>query len=237
MKESKTSKTIGLLGGMSWESTLHYYQLLNQVVNSRLGDLHSAKIVMISIDFQPLERLMREGKWQECAQMLSAKAVKVEQAGADCLLICTNTLHKVAEEVAAKISIPLLHIADAAGTVIQKDDMKKVGLLGTRFTMEEDFYRRRLAEKFGIEVVIPSSQDRDIVDRVIFDELCRGKVKKDSRDHYLRIIDLMHNQGAQAVVEGCTEINMLISQEDTDVPLYDTTSLHVKQAIEFALTS
>lgn len=221
---------------MSWESTLHYYQLLNQGINSKLGGLHSAKIIMISIDFQPLEQLMREGRWSECAKNLSTKAMKVEQAGADCLLICTNTLHKVAEDVASSISIPLLHIADAAGEAIQKDGIKKVGLLGTRFTMEEDFYRTRLATKFGIEVVIPARQDREIVDQVIFDELCHGKIEEESKQQYLRIIDLMHNQGVQAVILGCTEISMLISQEDTTATLYDTTSLHAAQAIKFALT-
>ena len=228
-------KTIGLLGGMSWESTTHYYRLLNQAINHKMGGLHSAKIAMVSVDFQPLEILMQQGEWQELGERLAGAAQKIEKAGADFLLICTNTMHKVAGIVSEAVNIPLLHIADATAERIKTENIKTVGLLGTRFTMEEDFYRGRLVEKHGLTVLIPSPEERKIVHDVIFEELCRGIVSPKSRKDYVRIIDTMHRQGAEAVIEGCTEIGMLVNQDHTAIPLFDTTLLHVDQAVRFAL--
>jgi aspartate racemase len=228
-------KTIGLLGGMSWESTSHYYRLINQGINSRLGGLHSAQIVMLSIDFQPLERLMQSGEWLECGKFLTDSAKRIEAAGADFLLICTNTMHKVAQEVAGGIGIPLLHIGDAAAERIKEEKMGTVGLLGTRFTMEEEFYAGRLQQKHGLKVLTPDAGDRKIVHDVIFDELCRGEVHDSSREHYLRIINSMRDQGAEAVIAGCTEIGMLVEQRHTNMPLFDTTEIHAAQAVRFAL--
>jgi aspartate racemase len=228
-------KTIGLLGGMSWESTSHYYRLINQGINSRLGGLHSAQIVMLSIDFQPLERLMQSGEWLECGKFLTDSAKRIEAAGADFLLICTNTMHKVAQEVAGGIAIPLLHIGDAAAERIKEEKMGTVGLLGTRFTMEEEFYAGRLQQKHGLKVLTPEAGDRKIVHDVIFDELCRGEVHDSSREHYLRIINSMRDQGAEAVIAGCTEIGMLVEQRHTAIPLFDTTEIHAAQAVRFAL--
>ncbi len=229
-------KTIGLLGGMSWESTTHYYRMLNQGINARLGGLHSAKIVLVSVDFQPLETLMEQEEWAEIGEHLADAAQKIEKAGADFLLICTNTMHKVARAVTEAVDIPLLHIADATAEKIKTKNIHSVGLLGTGVTMEGEFYRGRLVEKHGLEVIIPSPADRKKVHDIIFDELCRGKINKESRETYLRIIETMHRQGAEAVIEGCTEIGMLINQDHTSVPLYDTTALHVEQAINYALT-
>lgn len=228
-------KTIGLLGGMSWESTSHYYRLINQGINSRMGGLHSAQIIMLSIDFQPLETLMQQGDWQECGNFLADSAKKIESAGADCLLICTNTMHKVAQEVEDGIAIPLLHIGDAAAERIKAEKMHTVGLLGTRFTMEEDFYCGRLQQKHGLKIVTPKIDDRKIVHDVIFDELCRGEVHDSSRDDFLRIIDSMRAGGAEAVIAGCTEIGMLVEQQHTDLPLFDTTEIHAAQAVRYAL--
>lgn len=228
-------KTIGLLGGMSWESTSHYYRLINQGINSRLGGLHSARIVMLSIDFHPLERLIQRGDWLECGKFLTDSAKRIEAAGADFLLICTNTMHKVAEEVASGIDIPLLHIGDAAAERIKDERMNTVGLLGTRFTMEEPFYAGRLQHKHGLNVLTPEADDRKIVHDVIFEELCRGQVHNSSRENYLRIIELMRQRGAEAVIAGCTEIGMLVGQRHTELPLFDTTELHAAQAVRFAL--
>ncbi|MBU1568242.1 MAG: aspartate/glutamate racemase family protein [Proteobacteria bacterium] len=229
-------KTIGLLGGMSWQSTAHYYRLLNQGINNQLGGLHSAKIVMVSIDFHFLENLMRSGDWSSCADHLTDAARKIEAGGADMLLICTNTMHKVAEEIAATVQIPLLHIADATAANIKKSKLRCIGLLGTRFTMEEDFYRGRLSAKHGLEVVIPEAPDRKIIDDVIFDELCQGIVSDTSRLEYLHIIGKMQAQGAEGIIAGCTEIGMLVTQDHTPTPLFDTTVIHVDAAIRFALT-
>lgn len=228
-------QTIGLLGGMSWESTTHYYQLLNQHINTRLGGLHSAKIVMVSVDFAPLEILLQQGEWKKIGALLASEAHKIEAAGADFLLICTNTMHKVAEVVAEHVDIPLLHIADATAERIKKEKLSTVGLLGTIFTMEEDFYCGRLSEKHGLKVIVPSPDDRQLVSNVIFNELCRGKISNESRKAYLRIIDSMHHQGAEAIIAGCTEIGMLVDQNHTSVPLFDTTTIHVEQAVTFAL--
>ncbi len=228
-------KTIGLLGGMSWESTVQYYRGLNQGVGERLGGLHSARIVMHSVDFQELEQWMRAGNWAAVAGRLTRAALSVQAGGADFFLICTNTMHKLADVVRKAVDIPLLHIADAAAEHALGKECRTVGLLGTAFTMEEDFYTGRLKNKFGMEVLVPEKEDRALVDTVIFDELCLGRVKEASKVEYLRIIEALRAQGAQAVILGCTEIGMLVEPKDTDVLLLDTTRLHVEAALDFAL--
>jgi aspartate racemase len=228
-------KTIGILGGMSWESSATYYRLLNEGIKSALGGFHSAKIAMVSVDFDAIEKLQHAGGWDQMALELGAAAKSVEAAGADFLLICTNTMHKVAPEIEQAISIPLLHIADATAEQLLQDGIKCVGLLGTQFTMEQDFYKRRLTEKFGIEVIIPGASDRALVHAVIYDELCMGKIDAGSRSSYLDIIAKLKQQGAQAVILGCTEIALLVQQNHSEVPLYDTTEIHPRQAVHYAL--
>ena len=227
-------KTIGLLGGMSWESTLRYYRLINEATRARLGGLHSAPIAMVSVDFAPIEVLQHQGDWDALARELEAAAKRIESAGADLLLICTNTMHKVADDVAAAVRIPLLHIADATADVIESVGHSTVGLLGTRFTMEEDFYRGRL-EARGIRVVTPAEPDRAVVHRVIYEELCQGTVSDESRERYLEIIDRLAAGGAEAVIAGCTEIGMLVKPDDTELPLFDTTGIHARAAVSAAL--
>tara|TARA_R110002167_G_scaffold29239_3_gene97734 strand:- start:37424 stop:38113 length:690 start_codon:yes stop_codon:yes gene_type:complete len=227
-------KTIGMLGGMSWESTLSYYRALNLGVKGALGGLHSAKILLNSVDFAEIEALQHEGRWDETALILADAAVALETAGADFLMICTNTMHKVAPQIQARIKIPLLHIADATATVLRKDGVKRVGLLGTRFTMEQDFYRERIEEQ-GIDVIVPDAGARDLVHRVIYEELCLGKINAESKVQFLNIVDELAEAGAEAVILGCTEIALLIQQEDTPIPLYDTTAIHAEQAVLFAL--
>ena len=229
-------KTIGLIGGMSWESTQFYYQQINRGIRECLGGLHSAKILLNSVDFAPIEQLQHAGDWQATAEILTNAAQSLEAGGADFFLICTNTMHKVADTVAESVSIPLLHIADATAEQLVSDGVKKVGLLGTQFTMEQDFYRGRLTDKFGIKVLIPNSEQRACVHRIIYEELCQGKVKATSREAYLSIIQDLQAQGAEAVILGCTEIALLVSQQDTQVPLYDTTEVHAKAAVELALS-
>ena len=229
-------KTIGLLGGMSWESTASYYKALNEGVKSRLGGLNSAKVVLFSVNFDEIEKLQHQGKWDETAVLLSDATESVEKAGADFLMICTNTMHKVVPEIESRISIPVLHIADATASVLQPDGIEKVGLLGTRFTMEQDFYKGRLTDKFGMDVVVPNSEDQESVHTIIYDELCKGVIKESSKQQYLAIIDKLYAEGAQAVILGCTEIALLVSQQDTQVPLYDTTEIHAKQGVEYALS-
>ena len=229
-------KTIGLLGGMSWESTVTYYTRINTGIRDALGGLHSAEIILYSVEFDTIERLQQQNNWHEAGGILAATAKKIEQAGGDCLLICTNTMHKVAAEVSTAISIPLLHIADAAAEVIKGCNLSCVGLLGTRFTMEEDFYKGRLQEKFGIEVVIPNHEERETVHRVIYEELCCGIIDEDSRDAFSKIIQGLADKGAEAVILGCTEISLLIRQQDTPVPLLDTTTIHADAAVRFALS-
>lgn len=228
-------KTIGLLGGMSWESTLAYYRLINEGVRDALGGLHSARIAMLSVDFAPIERLQRSGDWDAMAVLLTGAARQVERAGADCLLICTNTMHKVAPAIEAAISIPLLHIADATAAALARHGVRRVGLLGTAFTMEQDFYRGRLAERHGLEVQVPDAPQRHLVHRVIFDELCLGTTQAASKAAYLEIIEGLAARGAEAVILGCTEIGLLVTQADTRVPLFDTTLIHAEQAVAFAL--
>lgn len=228
-------KTIGLLGGMSWQSTVSYYQAINRGVAAALGGLHSAKINLVSVDFADIEKLQHQGKWQETAEILTIAAQNVERSGADCLLICTNTMHKVAEHVQSAIDIPLIHIADATGQQLVNDQITKVGLLGTAFTMNESFYKGRLTEKFGLEVIVPNDEQQQTVHQIIYDELCHGKIIATSKKSYLEIIEALRAQGAQAIILGCTEIALLISDRDTDLPLYDTVAIHAQAAVDFAL--
>lgn len=228
-------KTIGLLGGMSWESTAAYYRAINNGVRNALGDLHSAKIAMYSVDFGPIEKLQHAGDWEGTAKILSEAAQKIELAGADFVLICTNTMHKVAPQIEKAINIPILHIADATAEVLVSKGYKTVGLLGTSFTMEQDFYKGRLSNKYKLNVKVPNKDDRKIIHNIIYQELCLGKVKDASKIEYLRIIDLLVSQGAEAVILGCTEIGMLVGQKDTQIKLLDTTVLHAEKAVEYAL--
>ncbi|MEM8490218.1 MAG: aspartate/glutamate racemase family protein [Pseudomonadota bacterium] len=227
-------KTIGLLGGMSWESTVGYYRAINEGIKRSLGGLHSAKIAMYSVDFEPIERLQHAGDWAGTATILCDAAQKVEAAGADCLLICTNTMHKVAPEIQQGITIPVLHIADATAEVLVEQGAQRVGLLGTAFTMEQEFYKGRLAESYGLDVRVPDEPSRALVHKVIYEELCLGAVTDTSKAAYLRIIDALVEEGAEAVILGCTEIGMLVNHSDTKVRLYDTTAIHAEKAVEFA---
>lgn len=228
-------KTIGLLGGMSWESTLGYYRKINEGVRHALGGLHSAKIALYSVDFEPIEQLQHVGDWDETAKILSEAAKRIQIAGADFLLICTNTMHKVAPEIQAAIDIPLLHIADATAEILVEDGIQTVGLLGTAFTMEQDFYKGRLTEGYGLQVLVPDQADRDVVHNVIYQELCLGRTEAASKADYLLIIDELAAEGAEAVILGCTEIGMLVNQTDTNVRLLDTTAIHAAKAVEYAI--
>jgi aspartate racemase len=229
-------KTIGMLGGMSWESTSSYYRFVNEGIKQRLGGLHSARICLYSVDFDEIEQLQHAGDWAATADILSQAGKRIQAGGADFLMICTNTMHKVAPEVEAAIDIPLLHIADATAAQLSKDGIARVGLLGTRFTMEQDFYKGRVQERFGIEVVVPDSQRQQEIHRVIYEELCLGSIEQASRQYYLDTIEALASQGAEAVILGCTEIAMLVAQQDTKVPLYDTTAIHCQAAVELALS-
>ena len=228
-------KKIGLLGGMSWESTVEYYRAINQGVKAQLGGLHSAEIVMRSIDFAPLEEMQAQEDWESASNMMVEAAQSIVAGDADCLLICTNTMHKVAPTIEAILEIPLLHIADATAQALLADGYTKVGLLGTAFTMEQDFYKGRLQDKYGLEVIIPHQDQRDVVHNVIYQELCQGAIIKESRDAYLSIIQSLAMRGAQAIILGCTEIGLLVSQSDSDIPLVDTTAIHARAAVDFAL--
>lgn len=228
-------RTLGLIGGMSWESSALYYRWINEGVKERLGGLHSAEVVMYSVDFADVEFLQREGRWQEAGARLAEAATKVERAGADYLLLCTNTMHKVADAVEGAVGIPLLHIADATAEEVRGQGVGRVGLLATGFTMEQDFYKGRLAERYGLEVLVPEPEDRRVVHEVIYNELCLGEVKETSRDAYSRIISTLVERGAEAVILGCTEITMLVGQEDVSVPIFDTTAIHAQKAVEAVL--
>jgi aspartate racemase len=230
-------KSIGLIGGMSWESSIEYYRIINQSVREKLGGLHSAKSVMVSVDFAEIETLQHQGRWDEAARLMIAAAQSVENGGADFVVICTNTMHKLADDVQKHIHIPVYHIADATAQRIQAQGLHKVGLLGTRFTMEESFYKDRLIEKHGLEVVIPSPQERDVVHRVIYDELCLGQVRPASKEQYTHIMDGLVAHGAEGIILGCTEISLLVGQEDSRLPLFDTTRIHAVGAVEYALAS
>ncbi|MBE0585944.1 MAG: aspartate/glutamate racemase family protein [Desulfofustis sp.] len=228
-------QTIGLLGGMSWESTIGYYRAINEGIKARLGGFHSAQIVLYSVDFEPIEALQRLGKWQQMGDLLANAARKIEAAGADFLLICTNTMHKVAPHIKREITIPILHIADATAEALGRQGIKTVGLLGTAFTMEQDFYKGRLHENHGLTVLVPDKPDRQRVHDIIFNELCLGRQEATSRRAYLDIIDSLAERGAEAVILGCTEIGMLVNQADTSVRLFDTTKIHAEQAVDYAL--
>ncbi len=228
-------KTIGMIGGMSWESSLEYYRIVNETVKERLGGFHSARCVMYSVDFEEIERYQHEGDWQAASDMMVDAAKRVERAGAELLLICTNTMHLMAEAVAEAVDIPLLHIVDVTAEDILSKGQKKVGLLGTRFTMERAFYRERLLDKHGIEVLIPEEEERKIIHGILYNELCLGEIRSSSRDAFEKIINGLQQRGAEGIILGCTEIPLIVSQEDFELPLYDTTALHARAAVAAAL--
>lgn len=228
-------KTIGLIGGMSWESSIEYYKIINESVRAKLGGLHSAKCIMYSVDFAEIESLQHQARWDEAAQLMVAAAKSLEKGGAEFVILCTNTMHKLADQVQKEIGIPILHIADATAERIIANRIRKVGLLGTRFTMEEDFYKGRLIQKHGLEVIIPTPEKREIVHRIIYDELCLGEIKESSKTKYQEIIESLVAAGAEGIILGCTEIGLLIRTEDSRVPLFDTAIIHAVAAVEYAL--
>lgn len=227
-------KTIGLIGGMSWESTVTYYQVINKTIKDLLGGLHSSKCLLYSVDFQEIEQYQSLGQWDKCADVLSAAAINLEKAGADFLVICTNTMHKVVPAIEKNINIPIFHIAEATAHELLQKKITKVGLLGTKYTMTQNFYKDKLVQK-GLEVLIPAAEDIEVINNVIFQELCRGEIKESSKKNYLEIIESLYANGAQGIVLGCTEIGLLIQQADTPVPLFDTTFIHAKKAAQIAL--
>lgn len=228
-------KTIGMIGGMSWESSLEYYRIINQTVKARLGSLHSAKSLMFSFDFAEIEALQMAGDWPKATTMMVQAAQQLEKGGADFVIICTNTMHKMAEVVQENINIPLLHIADATAAAIQAQGLHKIGLLGTNFTMEEDFYKGRLVDKFSLDVIVPGRPERQLVHDIIYDELCLGITQADSRTRYRQIMAEMAAAGAEGIILGCTEIGLLVNQNDSSVPLFDTTLIHAETAVTYAL--
>jgi aspartate racemase len=228
-------KTIGLIGGMSWESSIEYYRIINQKVREKLGGTHSAKSVMVSVDFAEIEVLQHEGRWQEATQLLVDAAKHLEAAGADFVVLCTNTMHKMAEVIQKNISIPFLHIADATAQKVSSSGISTIGLLGTRFTMEEDFYKGRLSRKFDLKVVIPEENDRKMIHHVIYDELVKGVIRTESKREFLEVIEKLVAAGAQGVILGCTEIGLLVKEGDCQVPAFDTTRIHAEAAVDFAL--
>jgi aspartate racemase len=228
-------KTIGLIGGMSWESTVSYYRSINQTVRALRGGLHSARIVLVSVDFDEVERLQRAGDWEAAGTLLADCARRLERAGADFIVLCTNTMHKVAPAIEAAVAIPLFHIADPTADAIRASGLRSVGLLGTRFTMEQEFYRARLQQEHGLRVLVPNEEDRALVHRVIYEELCQGRVLDASREAYRAVIRRLADDGAEAVILGCTEIALLVGPDDSPVPLFDTTQLHATKAAEYAL--
>lgn len=230
-------KIIGLIGGMSWESTVPYYRLINETIKNRLGGLHSAKIVLYSVDFHDIEQLQRAGDWEVAGAMLAEAARSLEAAGANFLVLCTNTMHKVAASIETAVTIPLIHIADPTAVEIKRAGHSTVGLLGTRFTMEQAFYRDRLSAHHGLRVIVPNAADRDTIHRIIYDELCLGVVLPESRSEYRRIMQFLASQGAEAIILGCTEISLLVGERDSEVPLFDTTAIHARAAAEAALAT
>jgi aspartate racemase len=228
-------KIVGLIGGMSWESTIPYYRQINELIKERLGGLHSAKIILYSVDFHDIERLQHTGDWETAGRLMGDAAQRLEGAGADFLVLCTNTMHKVAAAIEAAVRIPLLHIADPTAAEIKAAGFSTVGLLGTRFTMEESFYTERLQDRYGLRTMIPASDDSHIIHRIIFEELCLGHIRDESRNEYRRVIRSLVDRGAQAVILGCTEISLLVDQHDSAVPLFDTTRIHARKAGEWAL--
>jgi len=228
-------KTIGMIGGMSWESSLEYYRIINQTVKDKLGGFHSAKIVMYSVDFQEIEKLQHQGNWPQATLVMIDAAQRVERAGADFLIIATNTMHKMADQVEKTVKIPLLHIVDVTAEAIKAKGQQRVGLLGTRFTMEQDFYKGRLLAKHGIEVLIPEEPERQLIHDILYDELCMGELKEHSRQQFREIIFNLVAKGAEGIILGCTEIPLIVKQDDYEIPLYDTTALHAQGAVNFAL--
>jgi aspartate racemase len=228
-------KTIGMIGGMSWESSIEYYRIINETVRDELGGLHSAKSIMYSVEFAEIETLQHQDRWDEAAKIMIAAARSIENGGADFGIICTNTMHKLYDMVQQNIRIPMFHIADATAEVIQNTGIKKIALLGTRFTMVEDFYKGRLMENYGLDVIIPLEADMEIIHRVIYDELCAGIINPDSKQKYADIIQRLVINGAQGIILGCTEIGLLVKQKDSPVPLFDTTEIHAKAAVKYAL--
>lgn len=228
-------KTIGFIGGMSWESSVVYYEIANRLVRDKLGKFHSCKNVMYTVDFDEIQRLQHEDKWDELDKIMADAAKRLERAGADIVVLCTNTMHLCEDAIRKSISIPFLHIAEAVGQAIINKGISKVALLGTRFTMEKDFYKKTLLEKFGVETIIPNQQEREIIHSIIYNELVQGIIKDDSRATYVRIIDRLQNEGAQGVILGCTEIPLLISDKDVKIPVFDTTTIHAEKAVEWAL--
>lgn len=228
-------RTIGLLGGMSWESSSEYYRLINQHIQQRLGGLHSAQCVMFSVDFAQVEELQQRGAWEEAGVVLADAAQRLERAGADIVVLCTNTMHKVASAIESAVAIPLLHIADPTAQAITRQDIQAVGLLGTRFTMEQEFYKGRLVAQHGLEVLVPRADEQAIVHRIIYEELCLGRIVPESRQAYRAIMADLVEAGAQAIILGCTEIGLLVQEHDTTVPVFDTTKLHAEAAVDFAL--
>ncbi|MFL5129974.1 MAG: aspartate/glutamate racemase family protein [Microvirga sp.] len=230
-----TQATIGLIGGMSWESSAEYYRTINREMNRRLGGVHSAQCLMYSLDFEEIKRLQHEGDWDRLATEMKAAAVRLERGGADFIVLCTNTMHRLADAISASVSIPLLHIADPTAGRIKAAGLERIGLLGTAFTMEQDFYKGRLHEHHGLEVIVPDEDDRRIVHEIIYKELVLGQIRPESRQAYRAIIACLIERGAQAVILGCTEIMMLVSDEDSAVPLFDTTTIHALAAVDWAL--
>ena len=228
-------KTIGLIGGMSWESSIEYYRIINETAKEKLGGLHSAKSLMVTVDFAEIEKLQHEDRWGEAGQILVQCAQDLEHGGADFIVLCTNTMHKLADQIIASVNIPFLHIADATAEKIVAAGMKRIGLLGTRFTMEHDFYKGRLIQNYGLDVLVPNEKDREIIHRVIYDELVQGKIVDSSREEYKRIMQALVAQGAEGIILGCTEIELLVNQRDSSVRLFPTTSIHAISAVEYAL--
>ena len=228
-------KTIGLIGGMSWESSLEYYRIVNETVKEKLGGLHSCKCLMYSVDFGVIEALQHQNKWDELTKLMIEAAQNLKHGGADFIVICTNTMHKMAPEIETATGLNVLHIADVTGAAISKNQIQKVGLLGTRFTMEGDFYKKRLKDNYDIEVIIPEDADRQIIHDIIYNELCLGLIKDDSRQKYINIINKLCANGAEGIILGCTEIPLLIKQSDVLIPVYDTTKIHAESAVDFAL--
>ncbi|MBC3832615.1 aspartate/glutamate racemase family protein [Undibacterium amnicola] len=230
-------KTLGLIGGMSWESTIPYYRQINETVKQSLGGLHSAKLILFSVDFHEIELLQRQADWDAAGKILAQAAMSLELAGADTVILCTNTMHKVAATIEAAVKIPLLHIADPTAVDIKSQGLQTIGLLGTRFTMEQAFYKDRLRQQHGLQVIVPSDEDREIIHRIIYDELCLGIIREDSRQEYLRIMLKLIEQGVEGIILGCTEISLLVRNGDLSVPLFDTTSLHARAAANWALSN
>lgn len=227
-------KTIGLIGGMSWESSLEYYRIINEEVKAKLGGLHSAKCILYSVDFEEIERCQAEGDWESSGKLLGDAALSLEKAGAEMILICTNTMHKVIGYIEEKVSLPILHIADSTAKQIQKSKISTVGLLGTKYTMEQDFYKTRI-ETNGINVLIPSEEDRKVINKVIYEELCLGEIQQSSRDYYKKVIKGLVDDGAEGIILGCTEIGLLVKPEDSEVPLFDTAVIHAIESVNMAL--